>query len=72
MKEVLISVQPKWCAEMTMKGKIEKIVETLTNKKCENCRYNKGIVCESPKRKLCVSSIFPKGYEPKEKGGMQK
>ncbi len=35
--------------------------------KCENCRYNKGIVCESPKRNLCVSSIFPKGYEPKEK-----
>ena len=53
---------------MTIKGIIEKIVETLTNKKCKNCKYNKGFVCESPKRDLCVSSIFPKGYEPKEKG----
>ena len=56
---------------MTIKGRFEKIVETLTNKKCENCKYNKGIVCESPKRDLCVSSIFPKGYEPKEKGGVE-
>ena len=54
---------------MTIKGIIEKIVETLTNKKCENCKYNKGLFCESHKRDLCVSSIFPKGYEPKEKGG---
>ena len=52
---------------MTIKGIIETIVETLTNKKCKNCKYNKGLVCESPKRDLCVSSIFPKGYEPKEK-----
>lgn len=52
---------------MTIKGRIEKIIETLTNKKCENCKYNKGIVCESSKRDLCCSSIFPKGYEPKVK-----
>ena len=52
---------------MTIKGRIEKIVETLTNKKCENCKYNQGFVCKSPKRDLCISSIFPKGYEPKEK-----
>ena len=56
---------------MTIKGRIEKIVETLTNKKCENCKYNKGFLCKSPKRDLCVSSIFPKGYEPKEKGSEQ-
>lgn len=56
---------------MTIKGRIEKIVETLTNKKCENCKYNEGFICKSPKRDLCVSSIFPKGYEPKEKDGEQ-
>ena len=54
---------------MTLKGRIEKIIEKITKKECKNCKYNQGIFCESPKRDLCCSSIFPKGYEPKEKEG---
>ena len=54
---------------MKIKGIFEIIIETLTNKKCKNCKYNKGLFCVSPKRDLCISSIFPKGYEPKEKAG---
>lgn len=54
---------------MTLKGRIETIIEKLTNKECKNCKHNRGIFCTSPKRDLCISSIFPKGYEPKEKGG---
>lgn len=48
---------------------IQKAVEILTNRKCENCKYNFGIFCKSPKDKKCISSIYPIGYEPKEKGG---
>lgn len=48
---------------------IEIFIEKITNKNCKNCKHNKGILCDSPKHEECVSSIFPKGYEPKEKGG---
>lgn len=54
---------------MTLKDRIGVLVEKITNKECKNCKYNKGIICISPKRDLCISSIFPKGFEPKEKGG---
>lgn len=56
---------------MKIKTILQVVVEFLTNKKCKNCKYNKGIFngCMSPKNQKCVSSIFPVGYEPKEKGG---
>ena len=54
---------------MTLKNRIQIVVEKIFKKECKNCKYNKGIVCASPKAELCCSSIFPKGYEPKEKGG---
>ena len=53
---------------MTLKGRIQTVIEKILKKECKNCKYNKGIVCASPKAELCFSSIFPKGYEPKEKG----
>lgn len=52
---------------MKVKRKIQKVVEFLTNKKCENCKHNKGFFCENPKVTKCVSSIFPIGWE--KKGG---
>lgn len=54
---------------MSIKRKLQIVVEFLTNRKCEECKYNKGFLCDSPKGKECVSSIFPIGYERKEKGG---
>lgn len=54
---------------MTLKGIIEICIEKITHKECKNCKHHKGILCVSPKRDVCISSIFPKGFEPKEKGG---
>lgn len=56
---------------MKLRYRIEILVEKITKKECKNCKYNKGFVCESPKRDLCISNIFPKGFEPKEKGGAE-
>lgn len=50
---------------MKLRFIMEKVVETITNKHCRNCKHNKEIYCTSPKRYECISSIFPKGYEPK-------
>ena len=52
---------------MKLRSVIETVVETLTNRHCKNCKHNTGMFCESPKHDECISSIFPKGYEPKEK-----
>ena len=54
---------------MSIKRKIQTAVEFILNKKCENCKHNKGIFCGSPKGRKCASNIFPIGYESKEKGG---
>lgn len=54
---------------MSVKRKVQKIVETLTNRKCENCKYGKGLFCKNPKGLDCGKSIFPIGWEKKEKGG---
>lgn len=54
---------------MSIKRKLQIVVEFLTNRKCEECKHNKGFLCDSPKGKKCVSNIFPIGYERKEKGG---
>lgn len=52
---------------MKIKRTIQKAVENFTNRKCVNCKHNKGFFCESPKATKCVSSIFPIGFE--KKGG---
>lgn len=54
---------------MNIKRKIQIIVETLMNRRCENCKYSSGIFCKSPKGIECGKSIFPIGWEKKEKGG---
>lgn len=52
---------------MKIKRMIQKAVEILTNRKCENCKYGSGIFCKSPKGWECGKSIFPIGWE--KKGG---
>ena len=52
---------------MRLRRIVEVIIETITNKHCEKCKYNEGMFCSSPKRAECISSVFPKGYEPKPK-----
>lgn len=52
---------------MKLRSVIETVVETLTNRHCKNCKHNTGMFCESPKHDECISSIFPKGYEPKQR-----
>lgn len=52
---------------MKIKIMIQKAVENLTNRKCENCKHNKGFFCTSPKGLECGKSIFPIGWE--KKGG---
>lgn len=53
---------------MSIKRKIQIIVETLMGRKCENCKHYKGFFCKSPKFTKCIPSIFPIGWEKKEKG----
>lgn len=55
---------------MKVKRKIQKVVEFLTNKKCENCKHCKGFFCTSPKGLECGKRIFPIGWE--KKGGAEK
>lgn len=52
---------------MKIKRTIQKAVENLTNRKCENCKYKYGFWCKSPKGLECGKSIFPIGWE--KKGG---
>lgn len=52
---------------MKIKRKLQSLVEFLTNRKCENCKYNSLIFCKSPKTEKCNSSIFPIGFEKKER-----
>lgn len=52
---------------MSIFRKIQKAVEILTNRKCENCKYKSGIFCKSQKGLECGKSIFPIGWE--KKGG---
>lgn len=54
---------------MSIKRMIQKVVEFLTGKKCKNCKHCKGLFCRSLKAEECNSSIFPIGWEKKEKGG---
>lgn len=51
---------------MKFRYKLQKIVEVLTNRRCETCKYNTGLFCEHPdstKQKKCRNGIFPVGYE---------
>lgn len=54
---------------MKIKRMIQKAVEFLTNRSCENCKYKSGIFCKSPKGLDCGKSIFPIGWE--KKGGAE-
>lgn len=51
---------------MRLRRILEVIIEIITNRHCGKCKYNEGMHCSSPKRTECISSVFPKGYEPKE------
>lgn len=48
---------------MKIKTKVQSLIEFLTNKRCENCKHNRGFGCHSSRGKECVLSIFPAGYE---------
>lgn len=52
-----------------MRKLLQIIVGKITGKTCSNCKHCFGIVCvnSSERHDACVSSIFPKGFEPKER-----
>lgn len=51
---------------MSLKDKIQILIEKITGKHCKYCKHNKGWLCESTKHPACVNSIFPIGWEKKE------
>ena len=54
-----------------IRRKVQKIVETSTGRRCEKCKHFDGLFCKSPKGWECGKSIFPIGFEKKEKGGKE-
>lgn len=48
---------------MELKYKLQKLIETVTGKRCENCKYCNGLTCTSDNQEKCVNSLFPVGYE---------
>lgn len=41
----------------------EILLETITGKTCDKCKYKMGIGCSSPRHSQCINSIYPKGFE---------
>lgn len=50
------------------KNKIGKILEVISGRRCERCRYNSFIFCkrDDAKGKKCREKIYPYGYEKKK------
>ena len=47
---------------MTLKSFLQMVVERITKRRCEDCRYNKGFFCEHPSKNInekCRNCIFP-------------
>jgi hypothetical protein len=51
---------------MSLKHKFQRLAESITGKRCENCKHHKGCFCNSVKNQKCANSIFPIGWEKKE------
>lgn len=50
-----------------LKLKLGCLVDKISGKGCENCRYNNNdVVCNSPNYEKCMNSIFPKGYKKRK------
>ena len=41
----------------------EILIETITGKNCDKCKYKMGVECSSPRHSQCINSIYPKGFE---------
>ncbi len=54
-----------------MRKLLQIIIEKITGKTCDKCKHCiDGISCDNYQRYCeCVTSIFPVGFEPKERGG---
>ena len=53
---------------MSIKCLLQNVVERITGKRCERCKYNNGILCNHPNVEIsekCRNRIFPYGFEPK-------
>lgn len=57
----------------TPKAILQRLVEWITGKTCSKCKHCiDGISCDNFGRYCdCVTSIYPHGFEPKEKGGVE-
>lgn len=53
---------------MKLKHKLAYAIEIITNKKCENCKYNSFIFCERKDKngEKCREKLYPCGFELKE------
>lgn len=55
---------------MTFKCLLQSIVEKITGKRCEQCKYNNGFLCKHPDPSVnekCRNCIFPFGFERRNK-----
>ncbi len=57
-----------WQTKLKIKHKLQIFIETVTGTGCENCRYNDGFNCRSPKHEKCTNSIFPVGFAKRKRG----
>lgn len=53
--------------KVKIKIKISSLIESITNKKCENCKYNYLIFCKRVDKKgiKCREKLYPYGFELK-------
>jgi|GEM_PF-6413087 len=49
-----------------LKYKLQRLIETITGKRCKNCKHHNGCFCDSVKKDKCSNSIFPVGWEKKK------
>lgn len=54
--------------KLKVKIKISSLIETITHKKCEDCKYNSLIFCKRLDKKgiKCREKLYPYGFELKE------
>ena len=57
-----------------MWGLLRIIVEKITGRTCEKCKHNVlRVSCDNLSRYCtCVKGIYPREFEPKERGGAEK
>ena len=53
---------------MNIKYFLQQVAERIAGKRCEQCKYNGGLLCNHPNavvNEKCRNCIFPCGFEPK-------